>query len=155
MADPRDVVSVDRVIPGPPEPIFELLADPRRHPDIDDSYSVFTRSDPPGRLALGSSFKMQMKAGKRYYMTYEVVEFEEGRRIAWQPRPRRGRLRRSLASEIWRYELDPAGGGTRVRETWDISEDRLKFLVRPAAQKTRKAMAVTLECIEQLVTRAA
>jgi len=35
-----DVETVERVIPAPPEKIFDLLADPRRHPEIDGSGSV-------------------------------------------------------------------------------------------------------------------
>lgn len=37
MADPDDVVTVERVIPAPAEEIFELLAVPRRHRMIDGS----------------------------------------------------------------------------------------------------------------------
>ncbi|MEY2570761.1 MAG: hypothetical protein QOE63_1111, partial [Acidimicrobiaceae bacterium] len=33
-------MSVERVIPSPPEPIFELLANPNRHQEIDGSGSV-------------------------------------------------------------------------------------------------------------------
>ena len=38
--DNRDVVSVERVIAAPPEAIFAVLADPRRHKDFDGSGSV-------------------------------------------------------------------------------------------------------------------
>ncbi|MDQ1706729.1 MAG: hypothetical protein QOF18_3095, partial [Frankiaceae bacterium] len=33
----RWVESVERIIPAPPERIFQLIADPRRHKDIDGS----------------------------------------------------------------------------------------------------------------------
>ena len=160
-----DVVTVERVIPAPPEKIFELLADPRGHRMIDGSDSVRDPKNAPRRLSLGASFDMAMKVGFRYTMTNEVIEFEEGRRIAWQPRPV-ARLARSLGGRIWRYELDPTPEGTRVRETWDISEERwvfvaagrlalggpgFKFMVKPA--RTRAAMAATLARIEQVVTR--
>ncbi len=152
MSESRDSISVERVIPAPPEAIFALLADPRRHREIDGSGSVREASDCPERLALGSTFKMAMKLGISYTMVNEVVEFEDGRRIAWQPRPA-SRLGRGFGGRIWRYELEPTDGGTRVRETWDISGERTKFLVRPAGRRTRKAMAATLERIEQLVTK--
>jgi len=152
MSDTRDSVSVERVIPGPPEPIFDLLADPRRHHDIDGSGSVREASNCPERLSLGATFTMTMKLGIPYTMVNEVVEFDDGRRIAWQPRPA-ARLGRSFSGRIWRYELEPTDGGTRVRETWDISQERRKFLIRPAARRTRDAMAATLERIEALVTK--
>jgi uncharacterized protein YndB with AHSA1/START domain len=53
---------------------------------------------------------------------------------------------------IWRYELEPVEGGTLVRETWDISHERVKLAVRPMRGKTRRAMEQTLARIEQIVT---
>ena len=43
-------------------------------------------------------------------------------------------------------------GGTRVRESWDISQERVKAIVRPARGRTRAAMEKTLATIEELVT---
>jgi uncharacterized protein YndB with AHSA1/START domain len=154
MPENRDVVTVERVIPAPPKPIFELLADPRRHREIDGSGSVRDPSDPPARLALGSKFTMAMKLGVPYTMVNEVIEFEEGRRIAWQPRLAT-RIGRGFGGRVWRYELEPVDGGTRVRETWDISDETVKLLVRPAAKRTREAMSATLERIEAIVTATA
>ena len=52
---------------------------------------------------------------------------------------------------IWRYELEPQGDATLVRESWDISEEKVKAIVRPAANKTREAMKKTLERIAAIV----
>ena len=87
MTNPGDVETVERVIPAPAEKIFDLIADPRRHPDIDGSGTVRKSKDGPERLALGSRFGMSMKLGVPYSMVSEVIEFEDGRRIAWQSRP--------------------------------------------------------------------
>jgi hypothetical protein len=57
-----------------------------------------------------------------------------------------------VAGRIWRYELEPVEGGTLVRESWDISQERVKFAVRPSRGKTKKAMEATLERIEQVVS---
>ena len=166
-SDPDHVVTVERVIPAQPEKIFELLADPRRHRLFDGSDSVRGSKNAPPRLSLGAKFDMAMNLGFPYTMTNEVIEFEEGRRIAWQPRPA-ARLARSFGGRIWRYELDPVQSGTHVRETWDISQERwmfvgarglafgapgFKFMVKPVATRTRAAMAATLERIEHLVTQ--
>jgi hypothetical protein len=106
VTDSDDVLTVERVIPAPPEKIFELLADPRGHRMIDGSDSVRDAKNAPTRLSLGAKFDMAMKLGFSYTMTNEVIEFEEVRRIAWQPRPA-ARLARSFGGRIWRYELDP------------------------------------------------
>jgi uncharacterized protein YndB with AHSA1/START domain len=139
------VVSVSRVIPAPPETIFELLADPAQHHVIDGSGTVLAaRSGNPDRLALGSRFGMDMKQGIPYRITNEVVEFEEGRRIAW----------RHLGHHIWRYELEPTDGGTRVTESFDWATSRFppfyEWMGYPAKHETN--MARTLERLASAVT---
>ena len=52
---------------------------------------------------------------------------------------------------FWRYELEPQGDSTLVRESWDISQEKVKALVRPAAKKTREAMEKTLDRIATIV----
>src|SRR5580700_612521 len=124
-----DVVSVERVVPASPAAIFEVLADPAKHPIIDGSGSVKqAKTDTPQRLSLGSTFGMSMKLGVGYSMVSTVTEFEENRRIAWQSRPP-GRMGRFTGGRIWRYELEPVDGGTLVRESWDVSEDHQRFLL--------------------------
>jgi uncharacterized protein YndB with AHSA1/START domain len=152
-ADENDVVTVERVIPAEAGAIFDLLADPSRHHDIEGSGTVREAKGGSERLALGSRFGMSMKMGIPYSMVSEVVEFEEDRRIAWQTRGP-GWLGSKVAGRIWRYELEPVEGGTRVRESWDIRQESpfTRPVVRRSASATRKNMAATLERIEQLLT---
>jgi uncharacterized protein YndB with AHSA1/START domain len=151
MTDSKNVVTVTRVIPAPPDKIFDLLADPRRHPDIDGSGTVRDAKDAPQRLSLGATFGMSMKLGVPYSMVSTVIEFEDNQCIAWQTRGP-GRLGKHAGGRIWRYELEPVDGGTRVTESWDISEEMFKPIVRPATKKTRQNMEATLARIEELVT---
>ena len=149
-----DVETVERVIPATPAKIFALLADPRRHKDIDGSGSVRDAKNLPDKLELGSKFGMSMRIGLPYSMESTVVEFEPNRRIAWQSRAPIPVLGRFTGGRIWRYELEPVEGGTLVRESWDITHEVVKAVVRPARARTRAAMAATLERIEQLVAPA-
>jgi Polyketide cyclase / dehydrase and lipid transport len=149
-----DVVSVERVIPAGPAAIFALVADAARHPEIDGSGSVKqVKPGAPATLSLGSTFGMSMQLGVKYSMVSTVIEFEQDRRIAWQSRPG-GFVGKFVAGRIWRYELEPVEGGTRVRESWDISQDHQRALLRLGGlpEKTAKSMATTLEHIEGLVT---
>jgi hypothetical protein len=149
-----DVVSVERVIPAGPAAIFALVADASRHPEIDGSGTVRQlKPDAPHRLGLGSTFGMSMKAGLPYSMVSTVIEFEEDRRIAWQSRPP-GFVGRFAAGRVWRYELEPVEGGTLVRESWDISRDHQRALLKLGGipKKTAANMTSTLERIERLVT---
>jgi uncharacterized protein YndB with AHSA1/START domain len=153
MAEAQDVESVERVIPAPPEAIFELLVDPTRHREIDGSGTVRDARGASQRLALGSQFGMSMKMGIPYAMASTVIEFEDNRRIAWQTRGPT-RLGSWAGGRIWRYEIEPVDGGSLVRESWDISQESAitKPLVRKGAAKTREHMAATLERIEEVTT---
>ena len=148
----RDVATVERLIPAPPEAIFDLLADPARHQDIDGSGTVRAAMAGAERLRLGSVFGMNMKMGFGYTMQNTVVEFVDNRRIAWQARPTNKVVGMLVGGRIWRYELEPVEGGTLVRESWDISQEQVKFSVRSLRARTLLAMAKTLQQIERLVT---
>jgi uncharacterized protein YndB with AHSA1/START domain len=148
-----DIEAVERVIPAAPEAIFGLLADPSRHRELDGSGTVRDVKGEPARLALHSTFGMSMRMGIPYSMVNTVIEYEENRRLAWQTRGPSA-IGRLVGGRIWRYELEPVAGGTRVRESWDISAESplTRPVVRLGAATTRRHMAATLERIEQLVT---
>jgi uncharacterized protein YndB with AHSA1/START domain len=126
-------VSVERVIKAPPEQIFALLADAGNHAGFDGSESVNHASQQSVPLSMGSKFGMAMKGRKEtlfvpYRTTNTVVEYEPDRRIAWQTTAMGG----LLGGRIWRYELIPSPedtGGTLVRETWDVSQDKQKRVI--------------------------
>ena len=147
------VVSAERVVAAPPEAIFDLLADPSRHLDLDGSGQLRgVKSGTPERLALGATFGMSMHLGVGYSMVNTVIEFEENRRIAWQS-TLAGRWGHVLGGRIWRYELEPVGGGTRVRESWDISRDHQRLFLRhrKVAEATRANIDRTLDRLDELV----
>jgi uncharacterized protein YndB with AHSA1/START domain len=144
-------VSVERFVRAPAEKIFAILADPSRHREIDGSGTVRDAVDAPRRVELGSRFGMDMKAGGAYRMVNEVVEFEPDRRIAWQARPDRSVAAKVIGGRIWRYELEPREGGTLVRETWDISQEKVPPLVWGLRGLTRVSMNRTMDRIEKLV----
>ena len=152
MADPVEVVSVERVIPASPEAIFDLIADPARHAEIDGSGTVRDTRGSTESLALGSKFGIAMKMGVPYSMINTVVEFERPRVISWRPDmtiPFGARL----GGRTWRYELESVEAGTRVRETWDITAQPLvtRLVMRGAARRTKESMDATLERIEKIL----
>ena len=150
------VESVERVIPAPPEKIWALVADPRRHQDINGNDTVRDAFDVPQQLSLGATFGMNMEFGGEYTMVSTVIEYDEGRRIAWQSRPPGGQSqwRQLFGGRIWRFELEPVEGGTRVRESWDVSQEGkfgTRWLVRLYGSKTKANMSRTLDRIAQIV----
>jgi hypothetical protein len=152
MTQSGDVETVERTIPALPEAIFALLADPSRHHDIDGSGTVKQAKSAPERVKLGDKFGMAMKRGLPYSTQNVVIECDDNRRIAWQ-HSGAGPIGTVVGpGAIWRYELEPVDGGTKVRETWDFSAVRgFKPLLRLARSRndTRAAMEKTLENIEK------
>jgi len=130
-------VSRSAVVAAPPAEVFALLADPRRHAEIDGSGTVKGLVQGPERLSLGDRFGMRMRLGVPYVISSEVVELEPNQRIAW----------RHIGHHIWRYELEPVDGGTRVTETFDWAHARsplaLELLGIPA--RNARSIDATLE----------
>jgi len=149
-------MSVQRLVPSAPEPIFDLLADPAGHAAIDGGGTVKGARSGGRRLALGDRFGMDMHLGVAYSTRNTVVELDENRRIAWQTTAG-GPVGTVLGGRIWRYELEPVEGGTLVTESWDLSDEKLtsKVVVKlTMSGSTRQNMERTLARIEQLVTSA-
>jgi hypothetical protein len=137
-SDPAKIVSRSTIVPAPAQMIFDLLADPRRHGEIDGSGSIQSAQiNAPERLSLDATFGMQMKIGVRYKITNTVVEFEEGKTIAW----------RHFGGHIWRYILEPVDGGTKVTEQfdWNKSKSPLVLKLRKSPQENAKSIEKTLE----------
>jgi hypothetical protein len=131
-------VSVTVKVNAEPQTIFDLLADPSKHGEIDGSGSVRNaQSSAPARLSLGAKFGMDMKLGVNYKITNEVVEFDEPRRIAW----------RHFGGHVWRYILEPVDGGTMVTEQfdWNTAKSPLMMRVMNYPAKNRVSIEKTLK----------
>lgn len=137
-SNPAKIVSHSIVVPAPAQEIFNLLADPRRHSEIDGSGSVkAAKINAPERLSLGAKFGMEMKIVLPYKMTNEVVEFEEGKQIGW----------RHFGGHVWRYILEPVDGGTKVTEQfdWNTNKSPLMLKVMNAVENNSKSIQKTLD----------
>lgn len=136
-------ISVSRLVPATPARIFDLLADPRQHARLDGSGSVTSVKNAPARLALGSTFTMNMKMGLGYVTRNRVVEFVEGRSIAWH----------HFALFEWRYELEPADGGTLVTESFNYERPWAFVIIAMGfPQRNRGAMESTLKRLEEILS---
>ena len=108
------MVSASREIAAGPGPIFELIADPASQPRWDGNDNL--AEAPAGQRVrrAGDVFTMRLTRGA--VRENHVVEFEEGRLIAWMP----AEPGQERPGHLWRWELEPAGGSrTLVTHTYD------------------------------------
>jgi hypothetical protein len=135
------------VIDAPAPAIFELLAHPRHHRDIDGSRTVQGNISGPDRLSLGAKFGMSMKIKAPYRITNTVIEFEESKRIAW----------RHFGRHIWRYELTPIDEAhTLVVEFFDGRPSLSQWWLRRlnAYSNNQKAILKSLVRLKKLAEAA-
>ncbi|MFM7065024.1 MAG: SRPBCC family protein [Actinomycetes bacterium] len=107
-------VSATRTVPAPPDKVFALLRDPSMHSVIDGSGHVHGTRSTNKELSLGDKFTTSNRIVLPYLISNTVVEFEQDRLIAWA----------HIGGWRWRYELEPADGGTVVTETFDWSTSK-------------------------------
>jgi uncharacterized protein YndB with AHSA1/START domain len=111
------VVSASREIAAGPGQIFELIADPAQQPRWDGNDNLAAAPDGQRVRRPGDVFTMTLTRGS--IRENHVVEFEEGRRIAWMP----SEVGREPPGHLWRWELEPAGAScTRVICTYDWTQ---------------------------------
>jgi uncharacterized protein YndB with AHSA1/START domain len=134
-------VSVTRVIAAPRQRLFDLVADPAMHPRIDGSGTVRALAGgSSARLAQDVRFGMSMRMGLPYRISNRVVEFEEGRRVAWM----------HLSRAVWRWEFADVEGGTQVTESFDWTHARSRTIMRRFVPGNTVAMRRSLERLEEL-----
>ena len=127
------IISRSLVVKAPAAQVFEILANPRRHPDFDGSGSVRGASAGPERLSMGAKFGMDMRLFVPYRISSQVKEFDEGRRIAWA----------HVGGHRWRYELESLpDGSTRVTETFDATTARSARALKLMDAYNRNARAI-------------
>lgn len=113
MSAAEQIVSAERVIAADAAEIFELIADPAQQPRWDGNDNLAEAAPGQRVRAVGDVFVMT-NVGDRVREN-RVVEFEEGRRIAWLPAP----VGEPAPGHLWRWELEPRAEGTLVRHTYD------------------------------------
>ena len=132
------VVQASRDVGAGAERIFELIADPARQPDWDGNGNLAHAVAGQRVRSVGDVFRMTL-TGDCAVRENHVVEFVEGRRIAWRP----AEPGRQPPGHLWRWELEPLDETrTRVTHTYDWSElTEEKRLKRARATTAAKLQA--------------
>lgn len=132
------------VINKPASEIFEYVANPNNHSKFDGSGMVKGNLIGPNKLFFGAKFGMKMKQGVPYYIRNQVIDFQEGKTIAWQ----------HILHNVWRYEFKSIDENTtEVTESWDATRARGMWWIkkRKPWNWVPKAMGKSLVNLKRLV----
>ncbi len=151
MADDTDVprvVSASREIAASVDRIFELIADPSQQP-LWDGNDNLAKAEPEQRVrSVGDVFVVTLIGGS--VRENHVVEFEEGRRIAWLP----SESGRRPPGHLWRWELEPlADSRTRVAHTYDWSRLTDSNRLPRARRTTPDRLRASLDRLAEVAER--
>jgi hypothetical protein len=162
--DEYQPVAVSRRICAPAHDIFQVLANPVRHPELDGSGSLRGAVSTTMIAGVGDVFVMKMYFAHLgdYEMNNHVVEYEQDRRIGWEPEAGRGHPATAPDSpdstrwgQRWSYQLTPDGpDATVVTEIYDCS--RAPGEERAGMDNGKvwiESMAKTLERLDALCAR--
>lgn len=131
------MASASRVIAGEASVIFDLIAEPAAQPGWDGNDNLSAAAPGQRVRRVGDVFTMTITNGSD--RENHVVEFEEGRLIAWKP----AEPGQEPPGHLWRWELDPIDDtSTRVTHTYDwtdLSDE--KRLPRARATSADKLLA--------------
>lgn len=131
------IVRASREIAASPKKIFELIADPAQQPRWDGNDNLAEAAAEQRIRAKGEVFTMRITQGS--LRENHVVEFDDGRRIAWQP----AEPGQQPPGHLWRWELEPLGAArTQVTHTYDwtrLTDE--KRLARARATTVEKLQA--------------
>ena len=140
--DSSRIVSSSAVIAAPAAAVFELIADPARQPEWDGNDNLTEGVNSHRVQGVGEVFSMRLTTGA--VRENHVVEFEEGRLIAWQP----AEEGKAPNGHLWRWELEPLpNGATQVTHTYDWTA------LHDDPRRERRARATTEESLAASITR--
>ena len=139
------VVSASREIAAGPGRIFELIADPAQQPRWDGNDNLAEASEGQRVRRQGDVFTMTLTRGS--IRENHVVEFDEGRRIAWMPAEPGQRP----PGHLWRWELEPAGvSRTLVTCTYDWTKLTDETRLPRARATTTERLQASLDLLAGL-----
>jgi uncharacterized protein YndB with AHSA1/START domain len=140
---PPRIVETSRLIAADAAVIFEFIADPARQPLWDGNDNLAEAPLGQRVRGVGDVFTMTLTMGTVRHN--HVVEFEEGRVIAWRPSEPGG----EPPGHLWRWTLEPVGDETTlVTHTYDWTQ-----LTDPS--RLERALATTADRLDASVERLA
>jgi uncharacterized protein YndB with AHSA1/START domain len=142
---PPRVVSASCEIAAGAGRIFELIADPAQQPRWDGNDNLGTAPAGQRIRHAGDVFTMTLSRGA--IRENHVVEYEEGRRLAWMP----AEVGRKPPGHLWRWELEPIDSSrTLVTHTYDWTQLNDKKRLKRARSTTADRLRASLDRLAAL-----
>ena len=143
--DETRVASAEREMRAPAGTVFELIADPQQQPRWDGNDNLAEAAAGQRVRAIGDVFTMTTTKGN--IRENHVVDFEEGRRIAWRPAEPGG----ATLGHEWRWELEPVDATTTlVRHTYDWTDLTDENRFERARSTTRDRLMASVDRLAAL-----
>ena len=140
------VVTASREIAAPADKIFEFLADPSLQPKLDGNDNLAEADEGQRVHAAGDVFTMALTMGS--VRENHVVEFDEGRLIAWRP----SEPGKKPPGHLWRWQLEPLDAGrTLVTHTYDWTQLTDKNRLPRAQATTEDKLQASIQKLAELV----
>jgi uncharacterized protein YndB with AHSA1/START domain len=148
MSDETKVTSASRDVAAPVDAIFELIADPAQQPRWDANDNLAEAAAGQRVRAVGDVFAMSFTQGE--VRENHVVEFDEGRLIAWKP----AEPGRTPPGHLWRWQLEPVDAShTRVTHTYDWSRLTDEKRMPRARATTTDRLQASMDRLAAIVER--
>ena len=142
------VVSASREIAAPAGKIFELIADPSLQPRWDGNDNLAEAPTGQRVRAVGDVFTMTLTMGT--VRTNHIVEFEEGRLIAWRP----SEPGMEPPGHLWRWRIEPVDDlRTLVTHTYDWSRLTDETRLPRARATTADKLQASIDRLAELAER--
>jgi uncharacterized protein YndB with AHSA1/START domain len=139
------IITASRDVAANVAVVFELIADPAQQPRWDGNDNLARAAAGQRVRAVGDTFTMLLTSD----MTREnhVVEFDEGRLIAWRP----SEVGKPPPGHLWRWELEPIDdANTHVTHTYDWTDLSDETRMKRARATTADKLGASLDRLAAL-----
>ncbi len=140
------IATASRELHATPERIFELIADPSLQTSWDGNDNLAHAASGQRVHSVGDVFTMNLTSEST--RENHVVEFVEGRSIAWKP----AEVGRAPIGQLWRWELTPLDETrTLVVHTYDWTDLEDESRLERARATTSERLAASIDRLALIV----
>lgn len=143
--------STEAQVTAPADAVFGALTDVRRLPEWNTIIKEVVEA--PEKLEPGASWLVQIRAmGSGWKSRSTVEEYDAAKRVfAYKSQTDDGNPSKAL----WRWEVDDAGDGSRVRVSWDVQPVtfwRRTLLARIRARQLAKEVPASVDALARVAS---